>query len=89
MDEKYVKPAPPESLFSRFLQRKTQAPTKLQLEKWEYEGGLVPEYNAEYGWFKNDPWTKKVRLFFKKILERFSSNVAPKNLQTKASQHHY
>lgn len=89
MDEKYVKPANPDTLFSRFLQRQTHKPTELQLEKWEDEGGVVPEYNAEYGWFENDPWTKKVRLFFKKILEKFSANVAPRNLQTKASQHHY
>lgn len=89
MDEKYNKPAPPESLFTRFLQRRTYQPTDLQLEKWENEGGVVPEYNDEYGWFKNDPWTRKVNLFFKRMLEKMSSNVAPKSLQTKASQHHY
>lgn len=64
-------------------------PTKLQLEKWENEGGLVPEFNTDYGWFESEPLSRKVGLFFKKILEKLSSNVAPKNLQTKASQHHY
>jgi hypothetical protein len=88
-DAKYYKPAGPEALFKRYLQRQTHEPTELQLEKWEDEGGVVPEYNAEYGWFENDPWTKKVKLFFKRILEKLSSNMTPKHLQTKASQHHY
>ncbi|WP_409478940.1 hypothetical protein [Pseudobdellovibrio sp. HCB154] len=88
-DERYIKPDNPDSLFSRFLQRQSHKPTELQLEKWEDEGGVVPEYNAEYGWYENDPFTKKVKLFFKRMLEKFSQNVAPKNLQTKASQHHY
>lgn len=87
-DDKYIKTDNPDSLFSRFLQRKSHQPTELQLEKWEDEGGIVPEYNAEYGWFENDPFTKKVKLFFKHMLEKLSSNVAPKNLQTKASQKH-
>lgn len=88
-DEKYFKPANPDSLFDKFLQRHKPEPTELQLEKWEDEGGVTPEYNAEYGWFENDPWTKKVSLFFKRMLEKVSSNVAPRHLQTKASQHHY
>lgn len=89
MDSKYTKPASPESLFARFLQRRSHQPTELQLEKWEDEGGRAPEYNSEYDWYENDPLSKKIKLFFKKMLEKFSSNVPPKNLQTKASQHHY
>lgn len=88
-DARYIKPDNPDSLFSRFLQRQSHQPTELQLEKWEDEGGVVPEYNAEYGWYENDPLSKKVQLFVKKMLEKFSANVAPKHLQTKASQHHY
>lgn len=85
-DEKYIKADNPDSLFSRFLQRQSHQPTELQLEKWEDEGGVVPEYNAEYGWFENDPFTKKVKLFFKHMLEKLSSNVAPKNIQPKQHQ---
>lgn len=88
-NDKYFKPGDPDSAFDKFLQRKTHAPTELQIEKWEDEGGVSPEYNAEYGWFENDPWTKKVSLFFKRLLEKISSNVAPRHLQTKAAQHHY
>ncbi|AZZ35535.1 hypothetical protein CIK05_01540 [Bdellovibrio sp. qaytius] len=88
-NEKYFKPDNPDSAFDKFLQRKTHAPTELQMEKWEDEGGVVPEYNVEYGWYENDPFLKKVGLFFKRILEKISANVAPRHLQTKASQHHY
>lgn len=64
-------------------------PTEVQLEKWEDEGGAIPNYNSEYGWYDNDSWTTKVKLFFKKMLEKLSSNVTPKNLQTQAAKHHY
>lgn len=67
----------------------THAPTELQIEKWEDEGGIVPDYKTENERSKNDPLIKKIKLFFKKLLEKISSNVAPRNLQTKASQHHY
>lgn len=88
-DEKYFKPANPEAQFDKFLQRQHPEPTELQLEKWEDEGGVTPEYNADWGWFENDPFRKKVKIFFKRMLEKISSNMTPRHLQTKASQHHY
>ena len=88
-NEKYFKPDNPDSLFDRYLQRKSHAPTELQLEKWEDEGGVTPEFNAEYGWFENDPFLKKVKLFFKRWLEKVSQNVAPRHLQTQGMKHHY
>ena len=88
-EDKYYKPDNPDSLFDKFLQRKEHAPTELQLEKWEDEGGVTPVYNTEYGWFENDSFFKKVKLFFKHWLERVSQNVAPRHLQTEGMKHHY
>lgn len=34
-------------------------------------------------------WTTRVKIFARKMLEKFSANVAPRDLQTQASQHHY
>ena len=85
-DDKYFKPANPDDTFDRFMNRQKHEPSEMQLEKWEDEGGVTPIYNTEYGWFENDPFSRKVVLFLKKILQKMSSNVAPKNLQPRRHQ---
>lgn len=74
----YRKQPSQEVLFGRFLQRKAQRPTEKQLQKWEDEGGVVPDSgDAPEVYDPNKPLSEQFRSYFRRAWKALNSNFNP------------
>lgn len=79
----YTKQPSAETLFNRFLQRKTMRPTDKQLQRWEDEGGVTPEAEQE-AYDPNQPLGQQFRSYFRRAWKALNANFNPlekKNVQ--------
>lgn len=74
----------PETLFNRFLQRKTKSPTDKQLQRWEDEGGCVPITENDPEFYEDKPLSQRVGAYLSRAWKSLNSNFNPlekKNIQ--------
>lgn len=76
----------PDVLFTRFLQRQTHEPTDVQVQKWEDEGGAIPdpEDGADNAADQGRPFATRVKAYLSRAWKAMNSNYNPlekKNVQ--------